>query len=194
VLQGPRSSVLGDLLGYYLNRLGLMKTPAYSAAELQCRCPPDFLQRLPNGLARVALSQLRGLPRNLARRHAVAQVYAQHLPRLGFKAAALPQGYDPVYLRYPLWVDDKNGLVAFMQAQEIGVGVWFNSTIHPHGVKYEDAGYVEGSCPNAEAAVRHVVNLPSHPRMSEKDALRVVMALRAYGKERGVAAQQVMCG
>lgn len=83
-------------------------------------------------------------------------------------------------LRYPVWVDDKWACVEHMRKRGIGLGVWFTSTIHPQGVRYEDAQYVAGSCPNAEAAVKHVVNLPTHPRLTPRDAMRVVSALEDY--------------
>ena len=183
LLRGPRSIVLGDLLAHYLYRLRLMKCPEYTAAELQCRCPPSFLKRLPNAYARVAISQLRHLARNLARRNAVAQAYNRRLPKCGFEPPAVPEGCEPVYLRYPLWVDDKSALVDYLAEREIGIGVWFDSTIHPRVVRFVDAHYKEGSCPNAESAVRHIVNLPSHPRMNSKDAMRVAAALATYREE-----------
>ena len=88
-----------------------------------------------------------------------------------------------MYLRYPLWVDDKSALVDYLAEREIGIGVWFDSTIHPRVVRFVDAHYKEGSCPNAESAVRHIVNLPSHPRMNSKDAMRVAAALATYREE-----------
>lgn len=190
LLRGPRSSVAGDIFGYYLQRLHLMKPPDYMTdAELQCRRPPSFYKRLPNAYARVGLSQLRMLARNVMRRNAVAAAYTRRLPDVGFEPLSVPEGCEPAYVRYPLWVDDKAVLVDHMARREIGIGVWFDSPIHPAGTNLFNAGYLEGSCPNAEAAVRHIVNLPSHPRMSLRDAMRVTRALAAYQEKHLTRAQ-----
>lgn len=69
-----------------------------------------------------------------------------------------------------------------MKSNEIQIGMWFTSTIHPEEVKYEDVYYIEGSCPKAEYAVKHIVNLPCHPRMSIADVKRIIYHVDMYYK------------
>jgi hypothetical protein len=52
---------------------------------------------------------------------------------------------------------------------------WFSSVLEEaesplHG------GYEMGSCPRAEAAAEHLVNLPTHPRVERRDAEAIALA------------------
>ncbi len=46
--------------------------------------------------------------------------------------------------------------------------------IHPKKANPALFGYTSGLCPEAERAAREVVNLPTHPKVSEKGARRAV--------------------
>ncbi|GAJ11766.1 unnamed protein product, partial [marine sediment metagenome] len=48
--------------------------------------------------------------------------------------------------------------------------------------------YEMGSCPRAEAAAEHLVNLPTHPRVKQRDVDLIVSAVaRAKSSKRGAA-------
>ena len=49
------------------------------------------------------------------------------------------------------------------------LGKWFTSVLQ-ESESPEVAGYEPGSCPRAEQAAQHLINLPTHPRVSERDA------------------------
>jgi dTDP-4-amino-4,6-dideoxygalactose transaminase len=46
--------------------------------------------------------------------------------------------------------------------------------IHPNLTGWEKAGYQKGMCPIAEDICGHVINLPTHSRIGEKEARRIV--------------------
>jgi len=56
------------------------------------------------------------------------------------------------------------------------MGTWFTSVLE-EAVSPSYAGYETGSCPRAEAAARHLVNLPTHPRVRPEDAEGILRAL-----------------
>jgi dTDP-4-amino-4,6-dideoxygalactose transaminase len=56
------------------------------------------------------------------------------------------------------------------------LGTWFTSVLE-EAVSPACGEYVPGSCPQAEAAAVHLVNLPTHPRVRLADAQAIVEAL-----------------
>jgi perosamine synthetase len=56
------------------------------------------------------------------------------------------------------------------------VGTWFTS-VFEEAERPEAIGYVSGSCPHAEQAARHLINLPTHPRVTDTDVRMLATAL-----------------
>jgi dTDP-4-amino-4,6-dideoxygalactose transaminase len=56
------------------------------------------------------------------------------------------------------------------------LGTWFTSVLE-EALSPAFGDYVEGSCPRAEMVARHLVNLPTHPRVEQDDADTIVNAL-----------------
>ena len=72
-------------------------------------------------------------------------------------------------------MDNPDTLRKASKKQGILLGNWYHGVIDPKGVDYEIVGYRRGSCPVAEEAARHVVNLPT--RIPHYQAVRVVAAI-----------------
>jgi dTDP-4-amino-4,6-dideoxygalactose transaminase len=135
----------------------------------------DFKQRLSNGQAAVGLSQLRGLDANLQHRELVANAYEKSLSRYGLRLPRGPANATPAYVRYPIWVEDRPTVMRAL-ARHAVVGTWFTSVLEEAELP-EAVGYVPGSCPNAEGAARHLINLPTHPGVTETDVRTLTTAL-----------------
>ena len=136
--------------------------------------PPDYEQRLTNAQAGLALRQLRRLGENVRHRRAVAAIYATRLGPLGGPAPAAPDGDEPAPVRYPLRVADREAAVAAIAPRAVP-GLWFTSVLQ-EADRPADAGYVAGACPVAEAGARHLINLPTHPRVTRADAEAIASA------------------
>lgn len=136
--------------------------------ELRGARPPGFARRLSNGQAAVGLTQLQGLADNLAHRRRIADRYRLLLAPHGFRLPEPPDGADAVYVRYPVWVGDRPATEAAM-TRRLVLGTWFTSVLE-EAVDPRYGAYVKGSCPRAEEAAQHLVNLPTHPRVSLRDA------------------------
>lgn len=146
-----------------------------STAELFGKRPADYEQRLSNAQAAIGIRQLARLPSNLAHRAAVAEEYERRLAERGFRLPQPPSETAPAYVRYPVWVADRASAVASVAPHGV-LGTWFTSVLE-EAADPRSAGYVDRSCPNAEAAAHHLVNLPTHPRVRPQDIEAIVAAL-----------------
>jgi perosamine synthetase len=139
--------------------------------------PRRYEERLSNAQADLGLRQLRRLGENLSHREAVAAAYRSRLDELGFDAPRVPAKGRPAFVRYPVWVENRPAAVRSVAPYAV-LGTWFTSVLE-EAESPAAGGYVAGSCPNAEAAARHLVNLPTHHRVGARDIDAIVSALGA---------------
>ena len=90
--------------------------------------PENYLLRLSNAQAAVALSQLRRLDSNLAHRRTIAERYRERLTWLGFHVPCPPAGSLPSFVRYPIWVDDRPDAMRKAACCAV-LGQWFNTVL-----------------------------------------------------------------
>jgi perosamine synthetase len=143
--------------------------------------PTDYAQRLSNAQAAVALRQLRRLGQNLAHRHAIAQESRAQLAEYGVRLPQPPPAAEPAFVRYPVWVRDRARAVRLASPRAV-LGTWFTSVLEEAASPIR-GGYAPGSCMRAEAAARHLVNLPTHPRVTRRDIAALVPALVQSGAD-----------
>jgi dTDP-4-amino-4,6-dideoxygalactose transaminase len=137
--------------------------------------PANYAQRLSNAQAALGLRQLRRLAGNLAHRHATARAYGARLSTQGLDVPRPPAAAEPAFVRYPVWVDDRAAAVR-AAARHATLGTWFTSVLE-EAVSPACGHYEMGSCPRAEAAAKHLINLPTHPWVSPQDAEMIVAAV-----------------
>lgn len=161
---------------------------ATSDEEAQGKRPANYELRLSNAQAALGLRQLRRLETNLAHRRATAKVYSKRLSEAGFHIPQPPAKAEPAFIRYPVWVEDTD-LARKLAAWHAVLGSWFSSVLE-ESVSPACADYEMGSCPRAEDATRHLINLPNNPRVTVQDIEMIVSAVarsetiaksRAYG-------------
>jgi perosamine synthetase len=143
--------------------------------ELRGVQPIRYEQRLSNGQAAVGLEQLRQLETNLRHRRRVSDAYRNHLSTLGIRTPVVPEGAEAAFVRYPVWVEDREA-VERAAAPHAVLGTWFTSVLE-EALTPAHGDYEEGSCPRAEAAARHLVNLPTHPRVDDGDVDAMLVTL-----------------
>jgi len=150
--------------------------PRPTSNEEECGLRPQiYEQRLSNFQAALGLRQLDRLESNLSHRRVTANLYFEHLSKLGFRVPQVPAKAEPAYVRFPLWVEDRTAIVRDTASCVI-MGLWFTSVLQ-EAVSTEYGNYQAGSCPQAEAAAEHLVNLPTHLRVQERDAMMIVSAV-----------------
>lgn len=144
-------------------------------SELEGGPRSNYEQRLGNAQAALGLRQLGRLAENVAHRRAVAAAYTRHLAVRGYVGPRVPAGADPVWLRYPIHVTDREAAVRAL-APHVVAGTWFTSVLE-EAVSPASGDYPDGSCPVAENAAVHLVNLPTHGRVRLDDAARIAAQL-----------------
>jgi len=143
--------------------------------ERQGQRPQGYERRLSNGQAAVGLCQLRRLKENLQHRELVANAYRDCLSGRGLRLPQAPAKAEPAFVRYPVWVENRPKVVRALAPHAV-LGTWFTSVLE-EAESPEVAGYEPGACPRAEQAARHLINLPTHPRVSARDVRVLTTAL-----------------
>ncbi len=201
-LPSPKATraVLSGLVGLYLlhhprfgrpltrsvrfrNLVGRLTT---STTLEECRglFPRIRLRPLANALARIGLEQARRIQLFSACRRAAATTYRSSLRDCDLTLPDIPEESDALYLRFPVWVRDREPLLQSAAAVDIELGVWFEGPLHPAPPNASLLGYRPGTCPVGERLAREAVNLPTHPRLTREDISRVVATVRrATGRE-----------
>jgi perosamine synthetase len=144
--------------------------------ELLGRRPARYEQRFSNAQAKLGLRQLAMLDSNLAHRRSIAKIYEARLAELGCKIPRPAERVEPAYVRYPFWVADREAAVKAF-APHVVLGTWFTSVLE-EAVSPAHGEYEMASCPNAELAAKHLVNLPTHLRVTANDVQHFVAALQ----------------
>mgnify|MGYP002631733735 CR=1 FL=1 len=163
-----------------LGRLGLA-IGSSSGVELDCRIPSDYCKLMGSIQESTLRRNLARADRDIAARRRNAQLIETMLETRGLSRMTVPTGMDPVWLRYPVRVGNKTELLHAARKNRIELGDWFRSPVHPNDSAWDLAGYTAGDCPAAEAAAREVVNLPTHPRLSENEITRIVAFISDHG-------------
>ena len=144
--------------------------------EVYGRRPANYEQRLSNAQAALGLRQLRRLETNVAHRRAIAAAYSELLSAEGYKVPQAPAKAEPVYVRYPVWVEDP-ALAARVATRRATLGTWFSSVLEEADTP-ACGDYEMGSCPRAEEAAKHLINLPTNPRVNARDVEAIVLAVK----------------
>lgn len=150
--------VIGKIILVVLQTLKLLSFPVYPE-EKKGRKPSDFPARYPNALASLLFTQLCKLDRYTFQRTEITKLY----------------GGQGAYLRFPMRVENPEKLRMQAKREGILIGNWYHAVIDPIGVYWDTIGYIKGSCPKAEDAAGHIINLPT--RVNKTQARKIVALL-----------------
>lgn len=163
-----------------LGKMGLA-IGSSTATELSCQLPTDYQKTMHSIQDRRLKKLLSKTDQTESARKKNSTFIETALVKSGIQIINTPEFCDPVFLRYPVLVKNKNELLAEAKKQKVQLGDWFLSPIHPNLESWELAGYRPGSCPVAEEVSRCVVNIPTDKIMSEKEIYRVVSFISKHG-------------
>jgi perosamine synthetase len=155
-------------------KLGSDRLAGQSDVELRGSGIDPKLVGPPNrSVARLVLSQLARMDAVAAHRTRIVAIYDRR--------AAVAREPEPL-VRYPLSVDDPDGFERWFLEHGWDVrGRWFSAPLHPAGTDLGAFGYEVGSAPVAEQLAATVVNLPTHPLVSDEEAEDLIDLALAYG-------------
>jgi len=126
----------------------------------------------------LGVSQMRKLPRFLARRNEIADFYDEAFAASAVEPLARREGVEHAYHLYVVRAPDRDAVFTRLRAAGIGVNVHY-VPVHLHPYYRRTFGTGPGLCPVAEAAYERIISLPLHQGLGDADAARVVEAVLA---------------
>jgi perosamine synthetase len=177
----PATTALATNIFRYLTKkhivVGSSKYDEYAAAPIE----PDFFKAMSSVQANSGIKQLKKIEKNIEHRKKMAGIYDEMLAEKGWPTRNFDKSLmDPVMVRYPVRIIEKEKALADSPCAGIELGSWFNSPLHQIETSLDVYDYKVGDCPQAEKAAGEVVNLPLHPRTTEKTIKKVVNFITRY--------------
>lgn len=157
-------------------KIGLLNK-VYTQKEKRGEQTTQKISSMPNALADLALKQLALLDFFNSHRSKIAAIYADFCRQKGLAFQDLPENAEPVYLRFTILADKAKELRQRAKNRGFIIGDWYYNVIVPPPPDYEKVYYEKGSCPTAEEMAQKSVNLPTHHKMSVKDAEELLKLL-----------------
>jgi len=170
----PKTTAFAQGLFRYLTKKGAV-IGSSSIDELEPAMASDFFKAASCVQARSGLRQLKKIERNIAHRREMSQLYDRLLEERSWSAHQYDASImQPVMVRYPVRITEKDKALTEAAKAGIELGSWFECPLHPIETPMATYDYEVGMCPEAKKASNEVVNLPLHLRANEKTAKRTV--------------------
>lgn len=128
-------------------------------------------------MAAIALTQLRRLDQDNAYRRQIVKWYEEGFAPYGdkIKLVRKPDGCESAHHLFQIIVEDRDGLMAYLNQNDIFPGVHYVSN-----TDYRMYSYAKGTCPHAEYVSDHVLSLPLHLRLTYEDVQFIISKVVAY--------------
>jgi len=176
----PRTTPMAQSFFRFLTKKRVV-VGSSSSGEFEPEMEKDFFKAMSSVQAVAGIRQLKKLEKNMEHRREMAEFYDELLLEKGWPT----RNYDkevmnPVMVRYPIRIKEKDKAIQQAASAGIELGTWFECPLHPIETPLEKYDYQIGMCPEAEKASREVVNLPLHPRATKKTVLRTVEFITGF--------------
>jgi dTDP-4-amino-4,6-dideoxygalactose transaminase len=146
----PRRWLYGDVYAFLYGKHRLISTTQQEECGIQ---PELYGMKMPGAIAAIGLNQLKKIDQYNEKRRSGAERWKKWATENGYQPAKVVENSIPVFLRYPVLVEEEKKKNLSWARKGLGVqpGVWFVSNIHP-------ADWEVRNCPNADKAVRACIN------------------------------------
>jgi perosamine synthetase len=145
--------------------------------EFEGRMPERYAKKM-SGLQEWLLKRRLANQDVLVRRRNLKSVYDEALHSCGLSTLHISENADPVLLRYPVRVKNKDEVLRQARRRRVEIGDWFNHPLHPREANAEAFGYRQGFCPEGERAAKEAVNLMLTEQTTEDTARQGVSFLK----------------
>jgi dTDP-4-amino-4,6-dideoxygalactose transaminase len=170
----PRTTAMAQSFFRFLTKKDFV-VGSSSSCEFEPEMKKDFFKAMSSVQAGAGIRQLKKLEKNIAHRREMAKLYDELLLQKGWPIRNYNKEImSPVMVRYPVRIKEKDKAIQQAASAGIELGSWFECPLHPAETPLEKYDYKPGMCTQAEKASREVVNLPLHPRVSERTLKRTV--------------------
>ncbi|MDO8474561.1 MAG: aminotransferase class I/II-fold pyridoxal phosphate-dependent enzyme [bacterium] len=174
----PTYGLLGKYLLIFFQWLHIL-SKAVHWKEKRGKMPGYFPRRLPNVLAILAFHQFAKLERFNTHRKQIAALYVKELSNTKYKILDTKYQEGNIFLRFPVVHPNAHEIIKKAWSQNLLIGDWYTTPIAPHDTQLDAVGYSMGSCPIAERLAKITLNLPTHIRISQKDAETIAKFLKS---------------
>lgn len=142
--------------------------------------PKDYKKKMSEWQRNLLEKKLKEIDKIIEHRKWVVSLYERHLPQLGIETIKVSEYAEPIFLRYPVLVKDKQKLLDKAKKERIEIGNWFVSPVHPNISNWEKANYIKGMCQISEDICKHIINLPTHTKIQKKEIDKIIGFLEKY--------------
>jgi len=168
-------------LGRYIlaafQKIGLL-SKSVAKSEKKGKLPSNFPALLPNALAALGLNQFKKLEDFNSHREAIADFYSKNFD--DFKVELPSSRSSRIFMRYTLLLDENTNEI-LEKAENQGIFLndgWRQSPVVPLDTDLSQVDYAWGVCPRAEQLAEKIINLPTHPNVTLREAQKIVKFLK----------------
>ena len=140
-----------------------------------------YNSRLDSLQAALLRVKLRSLDKWIEGRQKIASKYNEALSPLGVTVPETAKGNNHTYHQYTIAVDDRDGLLAYLNDKEIAARVYYPVPLHIQPC-YKELGYSTGSFPVSEKKAADVLSLPVYPELVEEQVQYVIDTVKNFYK------------
>lgn len=142
----------------------------------------DFGMKMPRILEKRLMNKLKSLPQRTKNSKAISNKYRSKIEPICVKHPTLIQESDSIFVRYPLFANNKDTLLGKAKRSGIELADWYTTPVHPlSDAELTLVNYEIGSCPNAENRCQEIVTLPTNKHVDDKFINTVVDFLNSQG-------------
>lgn len=163
--------IIGKWLLHAAKKIGIT-AKIIDDCEKQGIWPKHYPSKLPNALADILCDQIDDIDIVNEHRKKIAGRYHKEIKN--DKIVKPIFNSISIGLRYPIQVENSKDFMLKAKQSGIILGDWYRNIVAPGDVNPQTTGYTEGSCPQAENAVKNIVNLPTERQLTMKDVDRII--------------------
>lgn len=131
--------------------------------------------------AAVGLRRLREWPQRMRLRRDNTAMIERHLKNAEMTLWPRPQDANVTLLLYPILVSCKPELLQESRRLKLDLTIWYESPVNPlQGKDLSIVNYYRGMCPKAEDMIRHLVYLPTGPRLNRQKLQQTFNAVKRF--------------
>ncbi len=150
----------GSLIRYYHDEIGFnMRMGGLEAASLKVKL--KYLTEWNN------------------RRKQIAERYHKEINNSKITMQQQPAWAGSVYHLFVVTTDDRDSLISYLNDHDIFPALHYPVSCHLQKA-YENLGYKQGDCPNAEHLAAHCISLPMYAELSDDEVSTVIDCLNKY--------------
>lgn len=178
----PKTTAMAQSFFRWLTKKGIV-VGSSSTCEFEPVMEKDFFKAMSSVQACSGVKQIGKLKKGIEHRKEMAELYDKLLTDKGWQGRNYDKANtEPVMVRYPVRIKDKDKAIEMAASAGIELGTWFECPLHPIETPLEMYNYEVGMCPEAEKACREVVNLPLHPRAGAGTVRKTVKFITQFDK------------